>query len=280
MKPTPHLDVLQIMAEEFRRNLSYRSLRPEGTRDWLFIYTFAGGGKYQDAKGNIHFSTEGDCTLFEPGAWQHYATDPAAEEWSLLWAHFQPFPHWRAWLGWPRKWNGLRTFSVSRPPARKKIMLGMREVVQACRSNLPVALDLGLNGMEKVLLEIESERRGHPLGKLDERILKAVNWLSLRFQDPFSVEGLARECGLSTSRLAHLFKIQTGTTPQRMLEENRMRHASRMLLSTGLNIGEIAMESGYESPFYFTQRFHLFFGTSPRDFRRRGKAGSFRKNKG
>lgn len=268
MKVTPHLDVLQIVADEFHRNASYKNWRPQGTRDWLFIYTLRGGGRYQGREDGEFRSAEGDCTLYEPGAWQQYAAAPATGEWNLLWAHFQPLPHWRAWMDWSRKWRGLRAFSVSNAAARGKVVSGMRDVVRSCRSGLPLSGDLALNGMERVLLEIETERRGHPLGKLDERIIKAVNYLALRFQEPFSVEKLAGDCGLSPSRLAHLFKIQTGTTPQRMLEENRMRHASQMLLSTGLSVGEIAEEAGYESPFYFTQRFHLFFGKSPRDFRK------------
>jgi len=272
MKVTPHWDTDKIMGGRFQQGRNYRNWRPTGTKDWLFIYTFSGSGEYKNAKGESYHSVAGDCTLYEPGAWHSYQTEHTAGEWGLLWAHFHPYPHWRAWLDWPLKWKGLRFFSVSKLSVRKKIESAMVETVDHARTGLPLSGDLGLNSFERTLLAIERERLGHPLGNLDARILQAVQYLAQHFKEPFSVSGLAKKCGLSDSRFAHLFRSQTGVTPQSMWEEHRMRHASRMLLSTGLNVTEVAAEAGYENPFYFSHRFHLFFGLSPAAYRKRNES--------
>jgi AraC family transcriptional regulator of arabinose operon len=108
---------------------------------------------------------------------------------------------------------------------------------------------------------------------MDERILRAIEIMASHFHEPTSLPRLASRCGLSLSRFAHLFKEQTGITPQRLLEENRLRHAAHLLLSTGLMVFEIASEVGYESPFYFSNRFRRFWGKTPSAFRRAGAAG-------
>ena len=48
---------------------------------------------------------------------------------------------------------------------------------------------------------------------------------------------------------------ETGETPQHYLESLRMRRAADLLLRTGFSIKQIAAATGFESPFYFSQRF-------------------------
>ena len=136
-----------------------------------------------------------------------------------------------------------------------------------------LAGDFALNVMGEILLHIQAERLNHPFSQNDERILKAIEAMASNFHEPFSLTQLAAHCGLSLSRFSHLFKEQTGTSPQRMLEENRLRHAAHLLLSTGLMVFEIASEVGYDSSFYFAHRFRRFWGKSPSAFRLAGATG-------
>jgi AraC family transcriptional regulator, arabinose operon regulatory protein len=87
--------------------------------------------------------------------------------------------------------------------------------------------------------------------------------------EPFSEERLARAAGLSASRLRHLFRAQTGNSPRRFLEEQRLRRARDLLALSRQTIGEIAAELGFANPFYFTLRFKRQTGESPRAFRQR-----------
>jgi AraC family transcriptional regulator of arabinose operon len=83
---------------------------------------------------------------------------------------------------------------------------------------------------------------------------------------PFSVGGLARDCGLSPSRLTHLFREQVGSSPQRFSERCRLNRAAELLRHGGLTGGEVAREVGFDSAFYFSNRFRKAFGKSPRGF--------------
>ncbi len=101
----------------------------------------------------------------------------------------------------------------------------------------------------------------------DFRIQRAVELLTDGFKGPFRLSELARRCGLSVSRLSHLFRIQVGESPGRFLERQRLSHAAHLLRLTELGIGEIAGECGFEDPFYFTNRFRRHYETSPSRFR-------------
>ena len=106
-------------------------------------------------------------------------------------------------------------------------------------------------------------------GKLtmDLRVRKAIDYLATDLRGPFDLERLARHCGMSVSRLAHLFKQQTGASPREYLERHRMQRACQLLRVTALGISEVAAEVGYPDAFYFSNRFRRAFGQSPSRFR-------------
>jgi len=73
---------------------------------------------------------------------------------------------------------------------------------------------------------------------------------------------------LSPSRLAHLFKAETGQTITEALRQIRLRQAARLLRHSGRSVQEIAAEVGFHCPFHFSRRFRQAFGVGPREYRR------------
>jgi transcriptional regulator GlxA family with amidase domain len=83
------------------------------------------------------------------------------------------------------------------------------------------------------------------------------------------IQDLAVECNLSESHLQHLFKESTGLGLGRMLADQRMKHAAKLLEQTNLSIKEIAWTVGYEHTSSFTRAFERYFREAPRCFRQR-----------
>jgi AraC family transcriptional regulator of arabinose operon len=140
-------------------------------------------------------------------------------------------------------------------------------MIRVFRRDIPGALDLAGNALEEALLWANVVASKNPWMSMDDRVRKAADYLVANLREPFRLENLARHCGASVSRLAHLFKEQTGSSPQQYLERHRMQHAGRLLRLTSLGIGEIAAEVGYEDPFYFSNRFRRHSGKSPSQYR-------------
>ena len=257
----------RVSAGEFRRGPGYSTIRPRGRGDYLLLATVAGSGFL--ASGNARLETRpGTVALFEPNAPQHYQTNPATGKWHLLWAHFQIRPTWKVWLDWPSPSPGFRIAEISEGEARDHCWASLRrarllrELAGATRE------DHSLNALESALLWIRESLAREGRFHLDPRIRHALDLMGSDLSSPFSVGRLAKTCGLSPSRLAHLFRQQVGLSLQRFSERCRLNRAAELLRLGGMTVAEIAHEAGFDNPFYFSNRFRKTYGKSPREFSR------------
>jgi AraC-like DNA-binding protein len=83
----------------------------------------------------------------------------------------------------------------------------------------------------------------------------------------WTVEGLAREVGLSRSVLAERFTEMVGQPPMQYLALWRMQLASRRLVE-GAPVAEVAGAVGYESEAAFSRAFKKLVGQAPATWRR------------
>ncbi len=74
---------------------------------------------------------------------------------------------------------------------------------------------------------------------------------------------------LSISRLAHLFKIETGTSLAEFIRKLRLEFAAELLKSTNESIKAIAFESGYSHTSSFVRAFKIQFNEPPISYRHR-----------
>jgi AraC family transcriptional regulator of arabinose operon len=268
---TPYGSNSELYPGEFHRGRSYTNWRPRGTSDWLLIHTQTGSGRITTASGA--FSTRpGEVILYAPGELQDYKTDPARGRWHLLWVHFIPKPSWRPWLRWPMGTHGVKSLYLEKGEVRARFVGALRRMIRISRRRLPNAADFAANALEEALLWAHVTAARGAWMRTDPRVRNAMDYLAANLRPPFRLETLARHCGLSVSRLAHLFKTETGVSPQQFFKQQRMGQAGQLLRLTGLSIAEVAAEVGYDDPFYFSNRFHRYAGKSPTQFRRQKKA--------
>ncbi len=101
----------------------------------------------------------------------------------------------------------------------------------------------------------------------DCRLRKVLQMIAS--DSPQKIQDLALECNLSESHLQHLFKESTGLGLGRLLADQRMQRAAKLLGQTNLSIKEIAWTVGYEHTSSFTRAFERHFREAPRCFRQR-----------
>lgn len=95
-----------------------------------------------------------------------------------------------------------------------------------------------------------------------------------RFAEPWTVERLAVEAGLSRSAFAATFRDLVGEAPMRHLTARRMQEAARLLAETALAHERIAERVGYRSTVGFHLAFKAWYGRPPGEFRRLSAAGA------
>ncbi len=263
-KVTEHrrTSVLELLTGHFHQGSGYRIIRREGVGDWLLIATASGRGRFGHAEGEL-VAVPGDWVLIRPGTPHDYGVEASLKQWELVWAHFQPRAHWLAWLNWPVAGPGIVKLSLGGDAALDQF----RAVHRLFTSDLRRSEAFAMNALEALLLECDRHNPLATTSSHDERIGRAMAYLERNLARKVTLADVAGSVGLSTSRLAHLFREQSGQTPQQYLEGLRMQRATELLRRTGFSIKQIADAVGFESQFYFSQRFKARTHQSPSSFR-------------
>src|SRR5690606_25707388 len=100
-----------------------------------------------------------------------------------------------------------------------------------------------------------------------EPVRAAQDHLREHFADPVRVTDLARLAGLSPSHFAALFRRATGSGVIEYVKRLRMARARELLVTTGVDVRDIAAAVGYDDPFYFSRQFRAVHGCSPSAYR-------------
>jgi len=257
----------ELIVGEFAEVADYRVQRPSGTANYLLIQTVAGAGRILGPGGEELLTGPGQLILFEPASFHDYGTSPRAGKWNLLWCHFMPLQGGpERWNLWETPWAGIRTTQLGPLPSQR--------VADEFRELLGLPLGSGQEGgkfalltLERIFLRVAHALSREPGNQPDSRLHPALVHVQNHLSRAISVESLARACGLSASRFAHLFKAETGVTPQSFVEGQRMELARTLLRYADLPVGEVARHCGFENPLYFSTRFRHAHGLSPRQFR-------------
>src|SRR5215831_14051440 len=102
----------------------------------------------------------------------------------------------------------------------------------------------------------------------DRRVQVIRVLLEGSFHRKLGLREMSETVNLSPWRLAHLFKSETGMSPQRYLTLVRLQKAKNQLESTFLSIQEIGAAVGIPNPSQFTRSFKAAYGMTPIEYRK------------
>ena len=107
----------------------------------------------------------------------------------------------------------------------------------------------------------------------DEVIIDAQQWIHENFSKPFNFHALAKFMGMSQRTLNRRFKLATGISPGRYVQQLRLEHACELLRDSNLSIAEVASAVGYIDTSYFSTLFRQHMAQPPTEYRQsvRGK---------
>jgi AraC-like DNA-binding protein len=97
---------------------------------------------------------------------------------------------------------------------------------------------------------------------------RALAVLHDRPAEPWTIEQLGEEAGLSRSALHERFVHFIGQPPMQYLASWRMQLAAALLRDTDAKVVEVALDVGYENETAFSRAFRRAVGESPAAWRR------------
>lgn len=102
----------------------------------------------------------------------------------------------------------------------------------------------------------------------DRHVGRAIALLHERPADPWTIDELGRQVGLSRSALHERFAQLVGQPPMQYLANRRMQRGARLLREGNATVATIAQEVGYDSEAAFARAFKRSVGQPPAAWRR------------
>lgn len=106
-----------------------------------------------------------------------------------------------------------------------------------------------------------------------ERLKDALTYIENRLAQKLTVAELAGVAGMSEGHFSRMFKSYMRKTPIEYVNHLRLRHAALRLAESDANVGEAALEAGFDNFSYFSKSFRALFQCSPSEYRRRARLG-------
>lgn len=110
--------------------------------------------------------------------------------------------------------------------------------------------------------------RGWLRGLTDKRIARALAAIHEHFAEPWTLDTLAHEAGMSRTAFAVTFRELVGESPMAYLQRWRVLRAANALRTEGLSLTRAAEAVGYQSDVVFAKAFKRVTGESPGRYRR------------
>ena len=117
--------------------------------------------------------------------------------------------------------------------------------------------------LAQVILPTDDRRSGIE----DVRLRRALDYIHGSLEADLSLDQMAQEAAMSTSRFSKAFKAATGKSPLQYVIDERLELASALLKTTSLPVAEVAFRCCYNDLSRFGQHFKRKFGVTPGEFR-------------
>jgi len=240
----------------------HRVFRPAGTCAWLLEYTVSGAGWIRTPEVLVKIGP-GDFFIYKPQVIQDFGMDAGVGAWDHIWISFVSRPHWHDLLNWPEMANGVCMLHIPDRAARRQLQARMEHALKISAGMYDRRRDFALNVLEELLLTCDVWNPAGKTARLDDRIRATLTYICAHAAEEITLPQLAKICRLSLSRMSHLFKEQVGETPLQYLEQRRIETARDLLQMTSKSIAQIAGETGFNNPFYFSRVYKRKMGVTP-----------------
>lgn len=116
--------------------------------------------------------------------------------------------------------------------------------------------------------------QGYSMGslpiKVDQRIIKVLEFIHEKYNEDISVEDLAEISRLSAVQLRKIFHQELNINPKEYIYTYRLKQAIEMLKYSNLTVKEISYKIGFKNDHYFHTIFKKKYQITPSDFRIKG----------
>ncbi len=125
-----------------------------------------------------------------------------------------------------------------------------------------------LNGMAReIWLRLMQHRQADKAPDQSRRLTQMISFLRRNCTRQIGRRELADEFKLTPEYVNQIFKKQLHMTPGEFIQRERIAKAVRLLSNGRMNIAEVAYQTGFNDPRYFSRIFKKIMGTTPKSYK-------------
>ena len=232
--------------------------------DLLLIFTIEGEGELSYEGLNLELG-EGSACLINCNHPHRYRTAIGkGGQWVFYWMHIaSPFGERYYDL---LNSKGCSPCHIGRDSELVDCFLRAMELIDYATATTCCEISHCVSAILTKLITVSSENL---LGcEQNKTIHMAMDYLKSNFAQPFNLDEMAHELGLSKYYFIKLFSKHTGVTPYQYLIMHRIVKAKQMLRSTDYKISEIGRAVGFLDESNFCRTFNRIIGMPPSQYRK------------
>ena len=121
----------------------------------------------------------------------------------------------------------------------------------------------------EIIVEVAKQISVQRIEETRAIVERTIDYMKNNFENPSSIDTIAKCVQCSRARLFEIFKDSTGISPNDYWQRLRIDTAQDLLAKSDKSITEIALQCGFNTSQYFSSVFRKYAGESPSDFRKR-----------
>ena len=234
-------------------------------QEFQIIYLYKGQGVFESHKTGRITLKEGSVILIFPGVWHRYKPQTGCE--------------WRTfWVGFNGSFANKMMEDLQFNPDYPVIKIGyQKKIIQIFRELFGTG-EAEFSGYQQVLsgeiikltgwINALKRKADFPDTNVDD-IIRRARIIIINGPDDLPIKNVAEELNMGYSKFRKLFKKYTGMAPGQYQLQLKLRRSIDLLYDLNKPIKEIAIESGFQSAYYFSRFFKRKMGCSPVSYRKK-----------